>query len=49
LLLNTRLVAAGLIADVLTEAHINEAFRGGRCLHEHANPLRGVTTTDFPA
>jgi ABC-type Mn2+/Zn2+ transport system ATPase subunit len=49
LLLNTRLVASGLIADVLTEDRINDAYRGGRCLHEHANPLRGVTTTDFPA
>ncbi len=47
LLLNTRLIAAGPIAEVLTDAHINAAFRGGRCLHE--NPLHGVSTTDFPA
>ena len=47
LLLNTRLVAAGPVAEVLTEEHINAAFRGGRCLHD--NPLRGVSTTHFPA
>jgi ABC-type Mn2+/Zn2+ transport system ATPase subunit len=46
LLLNTRLVAAGTVAEVLTEAHINTAFRGGRCVHD--NPLRRVSTTQFP-
>lgn len=47
LLLNTALVAVGPVAEVLTDAHIHAAFRGGRCVHE--NPLHRVSTTNFPA
>lgn len=46
LLLNTRLVAHGRIADVLAPEQIEKAFRGG-CAHEE-NPLRRVTTVRFP-
>jgi ABC-type Mn2+/Zn2+ transport system ATPase subunit len=34
-LLDTTLVAAGLIADVLSPANIDRAFRHGHCVHEH--------------
>ena len=45
-LLNTRLIAAGPIAGVLTETNIDRTFRGGHCVHD--DPLRGVRTVNFP-
>ncbi len=46
ILLDTHLVAAGPIAEVLTEANIDTAFRKSRCIHE--DPLRNLRTTEFP-
>lgn len=45
-LLNTSLVAAGPIADVLAPANIDRAYRGGRCVHD--DPLRLARTAEFP-
>jgi ABC-type Mn2+/Zn2+ transport system ATPase subunit len=50
-LLNTRLVAAGEIARVLTPENIDIAYRGGHCAHGRAHrddPLKLVRTADFP-
>ncbi|MBW8782782.1 MAG: ABC transporter ATP-binding protein [Verrucomicrobia bacterium] len=44
-LLNTRLIASGPVAGVLTEANIDLAFRGGPCLHDH---LPVHPTAHFP-
>jgi ABC-type Mn2+/Zn2+ transport system ATPase subunit len=45
-LLDTALVAAGPIAEVLTPANIDRAYRGGKCVHD--DPLRLARTTEFP-
>ena len=45
-LLDTTLIATGPVRDVLTPAHIDRAFRQGRCVHD--NPLHSVRSTDFP-
>jgi ABC-type Mn2+/Zn2+ transport system ATPase subunit len=46
-LLDNALVAAGPIAEVLTPANIDRAFRHGHCVH--GNPLHAARTTDFPS
>ena len=46
-LLDTRLVAAGPTAAVLTEAHLDLAFRRRRDAHK--NPLHFARTTEFPS
>ena len=46
LLLATELVAAGPIADVLTEENIHRAYRDGHCVHD--DPLGIARTTEFP-
>jgi manganese/zinc/iron transport system ATP- binding protein len=46
LLLNGRLVAAGAIESVLSDAHVDEAFRAGSCAHD--DPLKMVRTAHFP-
>ena len=40
ILLDTRLVAAGPIAEVLTPARVDRAFRRGHCVHEHPKAPR---------
>ena len=45
-LLDTTLIATGPVRDVLTPAHIDRAFRQGRCVHD--NPLHSVRSADFP-
>lgn len=45
-LLNTQLVADGPIEAVLTDAHIDLAYRGGHCVHE--DPLKLARTAHFP-
>lgn len=45
-LLDTALVAAGPIAEVLSPANIDRAYRRGRCAHD--NPLHLASTTEFP-
>ncbi|HXC99248.1 MAG TPA: metal ABC transporter ATP-binding protein [Verrucomicrobiae bacterium] len=45
-LLHTHLVAAGPVAAALTPGNINEAFRGGACVHDE--PLKLARTTNFP-
>jgi ABC-type Mn2+/Zn2+ transport system ATPase subunit len=46
-LLNTRLVAAGAVEQVLTPENIDLAFRAGACVHD-ANPLKFARTANFP-
>jgi len=46
-LLNTRLIAAGEIATVLTPANIDLAYRAGHCAHTD-NPLKIIRTANFP-
>ncbi len=46
-LLDTTLVASGLIKDVLTPDNIDRAYRRGRCVHDQ-NPLRSTRTGTFP-
>jgi ABC-type Mn2+/Zn2+ transport system ATPase subunit len=45
-LLDNSLVAAGRIAEVLSPANIDRAFRHGRCVHD--NPLDSTRTAGFP-
>jgi manganese/zinc/iron transport system ATP- binding protein len=45
-LLDNSLVAAGRIAEVLSPANIDRAFRHGRCVHD--NPLDATRTAGFP-
>jgi ABC-type Mn2+/Zn2+ transport system ATPase subunit len=45
-LLDTTLVAAGAIADVLSPANIDRAFRHGHCVH--GGPVPPARTTEFP-
>jgi ABC-type Mn2+/Zn2+ transport system ATPase subunit len=46
-LLNTRLIASGEVASVLTPHNINAAYRGGHCAHTD-DPLKLVRTATFP-
>lgn len=46
-LLDTVLVAAGPVAEVLAEANLDRAFRRRRGAHD--NPLHFVRTTEFPS
>ena len=48
-LLATRVIASGVIADVLTPANIDRAFRTGRGGVSAADPLHGIRTTRFDA
>ncbi len=48
-LLATRIIASGAIAQVLTEANIDAAFRAGRSGVSAADPLHGIRTTHFDA
>jgi manganese/zinc/iron transport system ATP- binding protein len=45
-LLDNSLVAAGRIAEVLSPANIDRAFRHARCVHD--NPLNATRTAGFP-
>ena len=45
-LLDTTLVASGAIADVLSPANIDRAFRHGHCVHDH--PLYPTRTKELP-
>jgi ABC-type Mn2+/Zn2+ transport system ATPase subunit len=45
-LLNRSLVAAGKVTDVLSEANVDSAYRGGRCVHESAPRI--LRTAEFP-
>lgn len=45
-LLNRQLVAFGSVQDVLSEANIDAAYRGGHCVHD--DPLKSVRTAAFP-
>ncbi len=47
LLLNTRLVAFGPVAEVITPPNINAAYRGGHCAHSN-DPLKLIRTANFP-
>jgi ABC-type Mn2+/Zn2+ transport system ATPase subunit len=46
-LLNTRLIASGKVADVLTPHTIDTAYRGGHCAHTD-DPLKQIRTATFP-
>jgi ABC-type Mn2+/Zn2+ transport system ATPase subunit len=46
-LLNSRLIAAGPIAETLTAENIDLAYRGGVCAHGE-DPLRHLRTANFP-
>ena len=46
-LLNTHLIAAGSIPEVLTPHNIDTAYRGGHCAHAD-DPLKLIRTADFP-
>ena len=46
-LLNTRLIASGEVASVLTPHNINAAYRGGHCAHTD-DPLKLIRTATFP-
>ncbi|HXA14935.1 MAG TPA: metal ABC transporter ATP-binding protein [Opitutaceae bacterium] len=45
-LLDTKLIASGPIAGVLSPENIDRAYRQGRCVHD--NPLHLARTTEFP-
>ena len=45
-LLDTTLVTAGDLSEVLSPENIDRAFRNGRCIH--INPLHTTRTVDFP-
>ncbi len=46
-LLNTRLIAAGEVAAVLTPHNVDTAYRGGHCAHT-GDPLKLIRTATFP-